>query len=240
MVKIAVCDDDRYARKDIKDHLLEYSMSNEFEYTVDEYDSGEGLLMSGKKYDLIFMDYQFKDGREDGIRIAGKLREKNDDVTIIFLSSYPEAVFDSFEVGAFRFLVKPIDKEKFTLALDKFSKYMLNDCVIKLHEVGKNRSVNKHDILFLEGHGKKCILHFADRNKDFECNKTLSSVEEIIDDDTFYRCQKSYVINLAHISGYNHSAVTMDNGSVVLISRNKYREFMEKYGAYILKRKTFR
>ncbi|MDD7327568.1 MAG: hypothetical protein PUG68_07210 [Lachnospiraceae bacterium] len=43
MVKIAVCDDDRYARKDIKDHLLEYSMSNEFEYTVDEYDSGEGL-----------------------------------------------------------------------------------------------------------------------------------------------------------------------------------------------------
>lgn len=54
MVKIAVCDDDRYARKDIKDHLLEYSMSNDFEYTVDEYDSGEGLLMSGEKYDLIF------------------------------------------------------------------------------------------------------------------------------------------------------------------------------------------
>ena len=132
-----------------------------------------------------------------------------------------------------------IDKEKFTLALDKFSEYMHNDCVIKLHEVGKNRSVKKRDLLFLEGHGKKCILHFADRNKDFECNKTLSSVEEMINDDSFYRCQKSYVINLAHISGYNHSAVTMDNGSVVLISRNKYREFMEKYGAYILKRKTF-
>lgn len=65
MVKIAVCDDDRYARKDIKDHLLEYSMSNEFEYTVDEYDSGEGLLMSGKSMTLYLWIIS--------LRMAGKM-----------------------------------------------------------------------------------------------------------------------------------------------------------------------
>lgn len=52
--------------------------------------------------------------------------------------------------------------------------------MLMLHEVGKNRYVNKHDIIYLEGNGKKCILHFTDRKKDFECNKTLASIEEMI------------------------------------------------------------
>lgn len=240
MIRIAVCDDDRYSREDVKTHLLDYSMQNDLEYTLDEYESGESLLGSGKKYDLYFMDYQFEKNSKDGIMTAGELREQNDDATIIFLSSYPEAVFDSFEVGAFRFLVKPVDDKKFTEALDKFCEYVLSDSMIRLHEVGKNRSVNKHDILFIEGYGKKSILHFADRDKDFECNKTLSALEKMIDDESFYRCQKSYVINMAHVSGYNHSAITLDNGSVVLISRKKYKEFIEKYGEFILKRKAIR
>ncbi|MGN0242347.1 MAG: LytR/AlgR family response regulator transcription factor [Candidatus Weimeria sp.] len=240
MIKIAVCDDSEYSRKDVVNHLLDYSMKNEFDYTVDEYDSGEDLLDTEGGYDLIFMDYQFDGKGRDGIEIARVLRGRNDDVTIIFLSSYPEAVFDSFDVEAFRFLVKPVDEERFNAALDRFITERVKENMLKLHEVGKNRYVNKHDIIYLEGNGKKCILHFADRRKDFECNRTLRQIEEMIDDDIFYRCQKSYVINLAHVSGYNYSAITMDNGSIVLISRKKYRDFIEHYGDFILRKKTDR
>ncbi|MGN0242108.1 MAG: LytR/AlgR family response regulator transcription factor [Candidatus Weimeria sp.] len=240
MLRIAICDDCEASRKDVVNHLMDYSVKNNFDYTVDEYGSGESLIRSGIRYDLIFMDYQFEEGGCDGIEISKKLREKGDDTVIIFLSAYPEAVYDSFDVNAFSFLIKPVNKKKFDAAIDRFISDRIRGHMLMLHEVGKNRYVNKHDIIYLEGNGKKCILHFTDRKKDFECNKTLASIEEMIDDDSFYRCQKSYVINLDHVSGYNSTAITMDNGSIVMISRKKYREFIERYGDFILKGKTLR
>ena len=235
MIKIAICDDNEYARRDVVNHLVDYSVKNDFDYSVDEYESGESLLMAEVRYDLIFMDYQFEEGGCDGIEISKKLREKGDDAVIIFLSAYPEAVYDSFEVNAFSFLIKPVDKKKFDAAMDRLFSDRIRGHMLMLHEVGKNRYINIQDIIYLEGNGKKSIIHFTDRKKDFECNKTLASIEEMIDNDSFYRCQKSYVINLGHVSGYNYTTITMDNGSIVMLSRKKYKEFMERYGNFILK-----
>ena len=221
MIKIAICDDNEYARRDVVNHLVDYSVKNDFDYSVDEYESGESLLMAGVRYDLIFMDYQFEDGGSNGIEISKKLRENGDGAVIIFLSAYSEAVYDSFDVDAFAFLVKPVDKKKFDAAVDRFINGRAMGRMLMLHEVGKNRYVNIHDIIYLEGNGKKSIIHFADRKRDFECNNTLASIEEMIDDDSFYRCQKSYVINLEHVSGYNSTAITMDIDSIVMISRKK-------------------
>ena len=72
MVFIAICDDSKPAREDVKNHLISYSIKHELEYLADEYESGECLLSSGKNYDLIFMDYEFEDKGSDGISIAKK------------------------------------------------------------------------------------------------------------------------------------------------------------------------
>ena len=118
MVKIAVCDDSKYMRGEVRKRILQYSMKKDFDYTVEEYEVGEKLIESEVKYDLIFMDYEFEDNGANGLEIARKIREDDKNSTIVFVSSYPSIVFDTFEVGTFRFLIKPIDDKKFNDVLD--------------------------------------------------------------------------------------------------------------------------
>lgn len=233
MIKIAICDDSDYMREETKKYILKYSFKREFDYSLDEYETGKKLLSSKKEYDLIFMDYQFEGTGLDGITIAKELRIRGIDATIIFLSSYPSVVFQSFEVGTFRFLVKPIEEEKFNAALDSFLLSMSEEKVLAVRVGGMNHFFKENTISYIEGYGKHCIIHFADKSEEFECHETLASVEERLSSKYFYRCYKSFIVNLKYVSSYSHTDVVLNNGESILISRTKYKEFTEIYSDYL-------
>ncbi len=233
MFKIAVCDDSEYMRKETCRYILNYSFKKDFDYKLDEYDTGEKLLASDEKYDLIFMDYQFEGIGSNGITIAKELRKKECEAVIIFLSSYPGVVFESFEVGTFRFLVKPVEEEKFDDALDSFVQSMEEEDVLAIRVDGINHFIKESKILYVEGYGKHCIIHFSSSKNFIECHETMSSVEERLSTKYFYRCFKSFVVNLKHVTGYSHTDVILDNGESILISRTKYKEFTEVYSSFL-------
>lgn len=235
MIKIAVCDDSEFMRSETKNYLLKYSFQKNFEYSLDEYDTGEKLIASEKCYDLIFMDYQFEGLGEDGITIAKALRDNGVDATIIFLSSYPSVVFQSFEVGTFRFLIKPIEEEKFNNALDSFISNMgEKEEILTIRKDGMTHFIKTQSISYVEGCGKHCIIHFADKGDEMKCYETLAAVEIRLNPKSFYRCYKSYVVNLKHVVSYNHTNVMLDNGDSILISRIKYKKFMDKYSDFVI------
>lgn len=235
MLKIAICDDSEFMRSETKKYILKYSFKRDFEYSIDEYGSGEKLIASKKTYDLIFMDYQFENAGEDGITIAKALRKMGCDATIIFLSSYPGVVFESFEVGTFRFLVKPIDEGKFNNALDSFLTNVTEvDEVLTIKVNGTTHFIKMKSIYYVEGYGKYCIIHFGDNKEQTECHETLAAVEERLNADCFYRCYKSYVVNFKYVESYNHTEVLLANGESIMISRMKYKEFMDRYSNFML------
>lgn len=235
MINIAVCDDLDYMRNELKKRILQYSMKKDLDYTIEEYDAGEKLIKSGKKFDLIFMDYEFEDNGANGLEIARKIRKEDKNMTIVFVSSYPSIVFDTFEVGTFRFLTKPIEEKKFDEVLDAFMKQMNNDDVLKVRHDGVNHFFKESVIAYLEGIGKNCIIHFSDGREEMKCHETLSAVEERLSGENFYRCYRSFLINLAHVDSYNRNEVTMDTGEKLLISRLKYKEFNSIYSDYLVK-----
>lgn len=235
MVKIAVCDDSKYMRGEVKNRILQYSMKKDFDYTIEEYEAGEKLIESGVKYDLIFMDYEFEDNGANGLEITRKIREYDKNSTIVFVSSYPSIVFDTFEVGTFRFLTKPIDDKKFNNVLDSFLRLMAEDDVLKVRLDGENHFFKESVIAYVEGMGKNCILHFGDGRKEMECHETLGAVEGRLSPKKFYRCYKSFLINLAYVDSYNRDEVTMTTGDKLIISRLKYKEFNNIYSDYLVK-----
>ena len=109
-MKIAICDDEAIFRKELKKHIDNYSKQKHLDIICDEFNNGHQLISSKNQYDVIFLDHQMDN--ITGLETAKKLRENNNDTDIIFLTSYPHIVFDTFSVNTFRFLVKPIDDEK--------------------------------------------------------------------------------------------------------------------------------
>lgn len=135
-MKIAICDDQIFFHNDLKKHLESYSQKRHLDFMYSDYTNGSDLLKSNFDYELVFMDFQMKG--LNGLQTAQKLRKKNKDVVIIFMTNFPNIVFDAFEVNAFRFLLKPIDPQKLEDALDKYmSSFITNDnyIILKIDDI---------------------------------------------------------------------------------------------------------
>jgi DNA-binding LytR/AlgR family response regulator len=232
-IRIAICDDEEIMRKVLKKAIDEYSISRNLEIIYDEYSNGEKLIVSPHKYDVIILDYQLDPwGKFTGLSTAKQLRASNIDSAIIFLTSFPKVVFSSFEVNTFRFLVKPLDQDKLFKAIDDYLKSIAIDKALLIRLEGMTFSLNTKRILFLEGYGKYCIIHSVDDPHEFECHETLASVEERLPKESFYRCHRSYIVNMRYVSTFNRQEATLKNDNNILISRNRYESFQNAFVDY--------
>lgn len=233
MIKVGVCDDIKFMREELKKRLLEYSFKKNIDFDVDEYECGEDIILSDKSYDLIFMDYELGEGKKNGIEVVRELRKKDKSVHIIFLTSYSAMVYDVFEVEAFRFLVKPVDNEKLKKALDDYISQTVADEYFQIKVDGQNRIVRMSNIIYIEGMGKKSIIHLINSNEVIECRLSLLELEKFLNAKLFFRCHKSYIVNLNYIDSYDKNQIIVRNKDIVMISRTKYSVFKDNYAKFL-------
>lgn len=240
MIKIAVCDDSSAMREIIHNFLDQYSFQRNIDFKVDEYELGESLLVEETKcennHDLIFIDYDFEEKGENGIHTVEKLRKIHRDTKVIFVSGYSQVVFQSFEVGTYRFLLKPVDEMKLANALDDFLTSFVENRMLSICENGETYLYHENAISCIEGFGKNSIIHFVDRREDSISNETLSALQKRLS-KSFFRCHKSFLINFAYVESYNHSEITLSCGHIADISRMKYKEFRDSLTDYIYHRR---
>jgi DNA-binding LytR/AlgR family response regulator len=223
-MRIAVCDDDKAFIAVLKPYINEYANKHKLEAFVDAYIGGEFLLKSEIKYDIIYLDYQM--GGLDGMETARKLRERNIWCSIIFVTNYPDFVYEAFTVEAFRFLRKPINKAMVFQTLDDYFKKYGNDYPIVLRSADRqNVTVDTKDIVFLEAMRKHCIIHTKDAQ--YECTRTMAVVSRMLPPNHFFKINKAFIVNFNHIDRYNTEFVLFKNGEKAYISR-KYLPFFKK------------
>ena len=115
---IAVVDDE----KAIREHICGLVEERQPESRIEAYATGEELLASGKRFDIVFLDIQMEG--MNGIEAARSLREKNanlgvEDTVLVFITGIRDYVFDAFDLYAFQYLLKPIDEGKFAEVLER-------------------------------------------------------------------------------------------------------------------------
>ena len=106
-MKIAICDDEKKLRSGLK-HVIEMKLQLDgVDYEIAEYECGEDLLagIGGNPPDILFLDIEMKG--LDGMETARELRKKNQDTVIVFVTAYPDFVFQGYEVRAFHYILKP-------------------------------------------------------------------------------------------------------------------------------------
>ena len=231
---IAICDDERFFRNSIINAIGSYPNMHCLDITKDEYICGEDLLNSKKKYNIVFLDYKMSG--LNGLETAKLLREKDKDCTIIFLTGFPSFVYESFEVGTFRFFEKPLDVEKLHKALDDFLTVYKNDYPLTLNLGRVTRNIQSSEIMFIEADNKKCYITLAE--EILHCAIPMSSIGNLLPKDIFYKVHKAFIANFNQIRNYDKEYIYFTNGKSIPVSRKNFAEFKDAYRNFI-KSKVF-
>lgn len=226
---IAICDDEAVVCEALKTELYNYFNARNIEAVIETFPDGSSLINSGLKFDLVILDYMLPG--IDGLQTAKELREKNSLCAILFLTNYPEIVYDTFEYDTFRFLVKPLDSEKLCEALDSFRQKLDFYYPITLSSGGEVYKIDTREIIYIEAEGKSSVIRL--RDKSFHCPKTLSQVFDMLPKNCFFRTHRSFVVNLSFIERYNRQSVRFGNGEFAKISRGKFPEFQKAVNVYL-------
>ena len=124
--------------------------------------TGDALLAAGKQFDIVFLDIQMEG--TDGIETAKRLRQRDEDTILIFITGIREYVFEAFDVAAFHYLLKPIEVDKFREVfrragreLEKRKSKRRETVFIKTRN--RSFSLEKDSILYIESRGKKVEIH---------------------------------------------------------------------------------
>ena len=231
MIKIAICDDETNLRAYLSSLVRAQSCPCE----ILEYASAGDCLADHREIDLLFLDIELAPSGPDGMALARKIRERTSGTqpVIIFVTGYDRYVFDAFDVGAFQYLLKPVDEEKFAQVFARAVEQITADRenpqrghVLTLQSANTSRTVPLDNIYYIESSNHKVVLHR--RDGEFAYYAKIRDLELELQHQ-FFRIHKGYLVNLAYVDGYSKTEVTLTNGERLLLSKYKYQDFAKAY-----------
>lgn len=232
-MRVAICDDEKTMQTILENLLDEFGRLRNIDISIDKFDNGHDLLrvLNEKEYEIVFMDHQMQD--IDGMETSRLIRSRNNDCVIIFVSAFPEVAVDSYEVNAFRFIVKPINKEKLFKAIDDHLRSIDYDNLLILNTNDGKWKIKMSDIIYAEAKGKHTIVRTA--QKSFEINIHMKKIEDKLPSEKFCRCQRAYIAGFAHINNHTNAEIIFDNGERAQIGKAYYSKFKNAFQEYIMR-----
>ena len=237
MIRIAICDDEANTRAYLSSLIRAQSCPCE----IVEYASAGDCLADTQELDLLFLDIELAPSGSglDGMALARTIRERTTgpQPVIIFVTGYERYVFDAFDVGAFQYLLNPVDEEKFAQVFTRAVAQIGTarekpGPVLTLQSANASKTVPLDSICYIESSNHKVELHLKDGV--FACYAKIGDLEVELQDQ-FFRIHKGYLVNLSYVDGYSKSEVTLTNGERLLLSKYKYQDFVKAY-LHFLKR----
>lgn len=229
MIRIAVVEDSRQDRETIISHIQRYGKEKGREFKVFEFENAITFLTNYKpNYDVVFIDIQMP--HMNGMEAAGKLREVDSAVPIVFITNMANFAVQGYSVNAADFVVKPVTYYNFSVMLDKvmrISRSRSPEIVLKTAD-GAVR-LRTDDVIYIEVMGHKTIYHLDGR--DIEIWDTLKSQEEKLSALGFARCNKYCIANLKHVDKISGDVLTL-HGAEITITRTRKKQFMQSLVEY--------
>ena len=236
MLKIAVCDDSPDFLQLAVDMVERWTEQSRIQTEIYRFDNGDALLAKNAvtHMDIIFLDIIMP--LQNGIDTAKELRQSDNAVKIIFLTSSPEFALDSYEVKAQGYLLKPVTYEKVKETLD--------ECSHSFDEEPKNivlktafgyQKLYFHDIEYAEAQNKR-VVFFLRTGKTVEAAQPLHSLEDrITENDGFFKCHRSYLVYLPNVDHFSMTEIITKTGRSIPIARGYGKSFKEAYFTFVFR-----
>jgi DNA-binding LytR/AlgR family response regulator len=230
-IKIAVCDDEQRQTEYIKMLVSKWADENGININIAMFESAENFksaLSGDKNFDILLLDIQMSG--QSGVELAKELRETDNNLIIVFITALPDYISAGYDVSALHYLLKPIDENKFFEILNKAYKNINSEAkkFLIINSDNKDYSILFEDIMYIEAFKNYAYIVTAD-SKQYEIKQNLSQIEKELD-NSFFRCQRSYIIMLKHIKYISKTDVLLNSGKKISLSRKIYKDL---YSAFV-------
>ena len=221
-MKIAVCEDNAEDRMLICGYIHDYMTRHSYEAEIIPFTNGEALLKAfpSESFQLLFLDIYLPG--ISGIETAKKIREMDQHCKLMFITTSPDFMAESFTVQTSDYVIKPIKRENMDRTMTVF--YDALERSSRKIEVpigrGGNVGIALSKIEYIEAFGKLTV--FSMHESVVETQLTISEVEDMLGGEPFLRCHRSYIVNMNHVKDIYDDSFQMKNGaSVPLPIRNR-------------------
>ena len=244
MVKAIIVDDEPNCCKTLS--LLLDRYCPEVQVTGIFHNGLDGLqAINTSSPELVFLDVQMP--KMNGFEMLEKLPSVN--FHLIFTTSFDKYALKAFRFSAIDYLLKPVDREELQKAIQKVLQRseipVTEQLQILLQKINHPASsINKIALPTMEGlqmiSVQSIISCEADdnyttlilkNNKKLVVSCTLKVIEELLEDHSFIRVHRSFLVNLHEVEKYvkaDGGYVVMSDGKHIYISRNKKEELLKK------------
>lgn len=228
-MRIAVCDDERQYCEQMQ--LTIEKMYQSLDVIVDTYQTGRELLhqFATGKYDVIFLDIEMPG--IDGISLARKLREMDEELRLVFLTSHVEYALKGYEVQALRYLTKPVQEDKLIEVLSYVMEQIRNQKKIWIKTDAGEERVSVSAILYLEAQNQNILICTAEQSYVVRYN--LRDYERELRESGFFRIHRGYLVSLGKIIAVRKNEVTLEGGISLPLSRTRERSLKEALYQFI-------
>lgn len=228
MLKVAVCDDIREEVTQITEYLIEYQELKNQRIEILPFFNAEDLweYLKNKSCDLIILDIELV--KMNGVELGHLIRTelKDNIIKIVYISAkncYDRQLFD---VQPLNFLQKPIDKEKLFKMVDLTVELLSSKDRIFVFESKQGTfRIKFNDILYFESFDH--YFKIATKSGDYEFKSTMAEIKEQISEARFIQVHRSYIINYDNTCHIKYEEITMLNGDIITISRDRRKEVRE-------------
>ena len=233
MFRIALCDDEQKILDEVLQYINKYAESKNIQslevFPFDSASSLKNALDDEKSFDIFVLDVYI--GKEMGTALAKNIRERGIESPIIFLTTSVEHAPQGYETGTLRYLIKPLEPEKFYEAIDAacLQAEKLQSKLIRFKTENGIESINANNIMYSEAHDHHQYITL-DNGQTIKVRTTVSELYAMLaKNDGFFRLGSAYIINLRNIKKLTSSEIVLYNNKTIPIPRGKHAELKKVF-----------
>ena len=227
---IGICDDESKWHKAVSDSCSRYLDNKGINYEIFSYIKGEALIQEKEKnIDVLFLDVEMES--MDGLAVMKEVEKMPNIHNIIFVSSHPEAVWDSFGYKTKGFVTKPFSDEDIIEKLEGIYSKKINDTLLEFTDYNGVVYFRKSDIVLLRSDSNYATIITENSENIVTC--TLKECEKKLNGLPFLRIHRSYIVNLDYVKNMTSSVASLKNGEDLTIGRSYRNQVKKDYQDYL-------
>lgn len=210
MVRIALVEDDDGYRQVLTEYLRKYEQESREKFRLSLFADGDEIVEGySAEYDIILMDIEM--AFMDGMTAAERIRERDSEVVIIFITNMPQYVMKGYTVDALDYVLKPVSYYAFSQRIDRALARMKRRTrrYVTISIKGGVKKLDVSKLTYVEVRDHDLVYYTEDES--YLTKGALSEVEEELKSMNFFRCNKCYLVNLEYVEAVENNSVQVGN-----------------------------